>query len=64
MSDVATEANYVIWAKCGEEVPLSCVVIDKGQIFPELMKAEHDRHELEICYRCYNSAQKKGEIAE
>ncbi|MHA2099697.1 MAG: hypothetical protein ACW99A_13555 [Candidatus Kariarchaeaceae archaeon] len=49
---MAEQANMVKCDVCKEDVPLSCVVIDKGSIAPDLMRDEHKRHEIEICYKC------------
>jgi hypothetical protein len=49
---MAEQANMVKCGICKESVPLSCVVIDKGTIAPDLMRDEHKRHEIEICYKC------------
>ncbi len=51
------QGNMVKCGICKNDVLLSCVVIDKGTIMPDLMRDEHKRHEIEICYKCLYIAQ-------
>ncbi len=50
--------DMVKCAKCGSDIPLSSAIIDKGTIFPDLMRREHETHELMICPDCYAEARK------
>lgn len=54
MTPEKLEANYVSCATCNMSVPLSSVVVDKGQMLPELMQNEQRNHVLNICDKCYH----------
>lgn len=63
MSQGELETNYVTCVICKQEVPLSCAIIDKGTIFPKLMRQEHKRHEIEVCIHCFEMAKSRKKYA-
>lgn len=46
------KTNLVKCFLCKKNVPLSCVIVDKGTLFPEILRKVRDRHEIEVCYKC------------
>ncbi len=60
----ATEANYIACDRCGQAVPQSCIIFEKGGSFPDLVNAEHIKHGVEICSACFRKLKaSKGAVA-